>query len=72
MKHFTELGKYCLCPIVDPLMIIHTFQEIINKKYSHLMDDEFLQHFQKIERAISKIYDLYYENQKIENPSIRV
>ena len=70
--HVTEFEKHCLCPIIDPVMIIHASQEIINKKYSHLMDDEFLEHFQKIERAISKIYDMYSENQKTENFSVTV
>lgn len=65
MKHFTEFEKHCLCSIVDPVMIIRVSQEIIHKKYLDDMDDEFLQTFQRMNRAILKIYDTYFENQNM-------
>jgi len=55
--------KCCFSPIMDPVMVISSTLELIDVKYSQIMDSDLQKYFQRMKTSIDKISDHVKNNQ---------
>lgn len=70
----TEIHECNCCAILDKIMVIEGSTKIVEQKFSKEMNEELLQHFERIVRSINVIYDHVKKNQRIkqlEHPIIQ-
>lgn len=64
----TEIYECDCCAILDKLMVIEGSSKIIEQKFSKEMNEELLQHFERIVRSIDTIYHHVKKNQRLKKP----
>lgn len=64
----TEIHECDCCEIFDKIMVIEGSSKIIEQKFSKEMNEELLQHFEKIVRSIDTIYEHVKKNQRLKKP----
>lgn len=53
------------CVILDKMMVIEASTKIVEQKFSKEMNEELLQHFERIMRSIDVIFDHVKKNQRV-------
>ena len=60
-----EIHECDCCAILDKIMVIEGTIYNIEKKFSKEMNEELLEHFERISRSIDKIYEHVKKNQRV-------
>jgi len=63
-----EIHECDCCAILDKLMVIEGSCSLIEQKFSKEMNEELLEHFERIVRSIDTIYEYVKKNQRLKKP----